>query len=229
MWIDPVDKQVMRLEARPTRVSDRRRAAGLGAARLDIRVRATRLADGVGCRVLRRSTLRPKFFLFADFRLDATREYSDYKRFTTRAGEAHVDAPKSGPTSARANRQRMDDKSYERGRDLGGGLAAGSGVAGGGSRAHVRLYEMRPVRHTPAHRTDRLAEIVCSNSLKSDEPGTAPYLLKEELRRAGFAHLEAAAVARVPAARPSLLTVIASPNSPARTRSTRASPSCAKS
>jgi methylenetetrahydrofolate--tRNA-(uracil-5-)-methyltransferase len=36
---------------------------------------------------------------------------------------------------------------------------------------------------TPAHRTDKLAEIVCSNSLKTDEPGTAPYLLKEELRR----------------------------------------------
>src|SRR2546423_11187720 len=49
--------------------------------------------------------------------------------------------------------------------------------------ARVRLCEMRPVRQTPAHRTDRLAEIVCSNSLKSDEPGTAPYLLKEEVRR----------------------------------------------
>ena len=40
--------------------------------------------------------------------------------------------------------------------------------------AHVRLYEMRPVRQTPAHRTDKLAEIVCSNSLKSDEQGSAP-------------------------------------------------------
>jgi methylenetetrahydrofolate--tRNA-(uracil-5-)-methyltransferase len=38
---------------------------------------------------------------------------------------------------------------------------------------------------TPAHRTDKLAEIVCSNSLKSDEPGTASYLLKEELRQGG--------------------------------------------
>ena len=36
--------------------------------------------------------------------------------------------------------------------------------------ATVRLYEMRPVKQTPAHRTDQLAEIVCSNSLKSDEP-----------------------------------------------------------
>src|SRR5215216_7111603 len=65
--------------------------------------------------------------------------------------------------------------------------------------ARVRLYEMRPVRQTPAHRTDKLAEIVCSNSLKSDEQGTAPYLLKEELRRAGSLVMEAAAATRVPA------------------------------
>ncbi|MDT5270473.1 MAG: methylenetetrahydrofolate--tRNA-(uracil-5-)-methyltransferase [Acidobacteriota bacterium] len=65
--------------------------------------------------------------------------------------------------------------------------------------ARVRLYEMRPVRQTPAHRTDRLAEIVCSNSLKSDEPGTAPYLLKEELRRAGSIVLDVAMQTKVPA------------------------------
>ncbi len=65
--------------------------------------------------------------------------------------------------------------------------------------AQVRLFEMRPVTQTPAHRTDKLAEIVCSNSLKSDEPGTAPYLLKEELRRAGSLVMEAAAATRVPA------------------------------
>src|SRR6267143_2907846 len=65
--------------------------------------------------------------------------------------------------------------------------------------AHVRLYEMRPVLQTPAHRTDKLAEIVCSNSLKSDEPGSAPYLLKEELRRAGSLVMEVATAARVPA------------------------------
>jgi methylenetetrahydrofolate--tRNA-(uracil-5-)-methyltransferase len=65
--------------------------------------------------------------------------------------------------------------------------------------ARVRLYEMRPVRQTPAHRTDRLAEIVCSNSLKSDEPGTAPYLLKEELRRGASIVLDVAMRTRVPA------------------------------
>lgn len=67
------------------------------------------------------------------------------------------------------------------------------------SGARVRLYEMRPVRSTPAHRTEKLAEIVCSNSLKSDEPGTAPYLLKEELRRGSSLVMEAAAATRVPA------------------------------
>ena len=63
----------------------------------------------------------------------------------------------------------------------------------------MRLYEMRPVIRTPAHRTEKLAEIVCSNSLKSDEPGTAPYLLKEELRRAGSVVMRAAMETRVPA------------------------------
>src|SRR6476659_938538 len=67
------------------------------------------------------------------------------------------------------------------------------------SGAKVRLFEMRPVKQTPAHRTDKLAEIVCSNSLKSDEPGSAPYLLKEELRRAGSVVMEAAAATKVPA------------------------------
>ena len=83
---------------------------------------------------------------------------------------------------------------------IGGGLA-GVEAAWQAARqgAHVRLCEMRPVMQTPAHRTDKLAEIVCSNSLKSDEPGTAPYLLKEELRRAGSVVMEAAKATRVPA------------------------------
>jgi methylenetetrahydrofolate--tRNA-(uracil-5-)-methyltransferase len=83
---------------------------------------------------------------------------------------------------------------------IGGGFAgveAAWQAAQAGAR--VRLYEMRPVRQTPAHRTEQLAEIVCSNSLKSDEPGTAPYLLKEELRRGGSLVLEVAAETRVPA------------------------------
>jgi methylenetetrahydrofolate--tRNA-(uracil-5-)-methyltransferase len=83
---------------------------------------------------------------------------------------------------------------------IGGGFA-GVEAAWQAARegARVVLYEMRPVRQTPAHRTDRLSEIVCSNSLKSDEPGTAPYLLKEELRRGGSLVMEVAAETRVPA------------------------------
>ena len=83
---------------------------------------------------------------------------------------------------------------------IGGGFAgveAAWQAAQAGAR--VRLYEMRPVRQTPAHRTDRLAEIVCSNSLKSDEPGTAPYLLKEELRRGASVVLDVAMRTKVPA------------------------------
>jgi methylenetetrahydrofolate--tRNA-(uracil-5-)-methyltransferase len=57
---------------------------------------------------------------------------------------------------------------------------------------------MRPIRQTPAHKTDRLAELVCSNSLKSESVNTAPWLLKQELRRLGSALLQAAQRARVP-------------------------------
>jgi methylenetetrahydrofolate--tRNA-(uracil-5-)-methyltransferase len=83
---------------------------------------------------------------------------------------------------------------------IGGGLAGVEAAwQAANTGARVRLFEMRPVKQTPAHRTDKLAEIVCSNSLKSDEPGTASYLLKEELRRGGSLVMEAAAATRVPA------------------------------
>jgi methylenetetrahydrofolate--tRNA-(uracil-5-)-methyltransferase len=63
----------------------------------------------------------------------------------------------------------------------------------------VELYEMRPVRSTPAHQTQDFAELVCSNSLKSDSVNTAPWLLKEEMRRAGSLLLEIARACAVPA------------------------------
>jgi methylenetetrahydrofolate--tRNA-(uracil-5-)-methyltransferase len=82
---------------------------------------------------------------------------------------------------------------------IGGGLAGSEAAWQLAERGiPVRLYEMRPRRMTPAHRTDRLGELVCSNSLKSDEPGTAPYLLKEELRRAGSLLIRMAMTCRVP-------------------------------
>jgi methylenetetrahydrofolate--tRNA-(uracil-5-)-methyltransferase len=83
---------------------------------------------------------------------------------------------------------------------IGGGLAGTEAAWQAARRGlRVRLYEMRPVRPTAAHRSANLGEIVCSNSLKSDEPGTAPYLLKEELRRGGSLLLEVAHQTSVPA------------------------------
>lgn len=83
---------------------------------------------------------------------------------------------------------------------IGGGLAGSEAAWQAAQRgARVRLLEMRPAVPTAAHQTGRLAEIVCSNSLKTDEPGTAPYLLKEELRRAGSLLIEIAHDVAVPA------------------------------
>ena len=84
-------------------------------------------------------------------------------------------------------------------RIIGGGLA-GSEAAWQVARAGLdcTLYEMRPTHPTPAHKTEWLAELVCSNSLKSETENTAPWLLKEELRRGGSLLLDCARVARVP-------------------------------
>jgi methylenetetrahydrofolate--tRNA-(uracil-5-)-methyltransferase len=81
----------------------------------------------------------------------------------------------------------------------GGGLAGSEAawqIARNGLRAVV--WEMRPVRTTPAHQTDRFAELVCSNSLKSDQPPSASWLLKEELRRLGSLLISTADETRVP-------------------------------
>src|SRR5437588_8425104 len=63
----------------------------------------------------------------------------------------------------------------------------------------VELYEMRPVKSTAAHQTDKFAELVCSNSLKSESENSAPWLLKEEMRRAGSLLLDVARETQVPA------------------------------
>ncbi len=63
----------------------------------------------------------------------------------------------------------------------------------------VELFEMRPMRSTPAHQTADFAELVCSNSLKSDSEDTAPWLLKEEMRRADSLLLRIARQCAVPA------------------------------
>ena len=85
-------------------------------------------------------------------------------------------------------------------RIIGAGLA-GSEAAWQCARrgVPVELVEMRPVRSTPAHQTADFAELVCSNSLKSDSENTAPWLLKEEMRRAGSLLIEIARETAVPA------------------------------
>lgn len=83
---------------------------------------------------------------------------------------------------------------------IGGGLAgceAAWQIVRAGARAV--LYEMRPSRNTPAHKSASLGELVCSNSLKSEQENSAPWLLKEELRRLGSLLMEVAARTRVPA------------------------------
>jgi methylenetetrahydrofolate--tRNA-(uracil-5-)-methyltransferase len=84
-------------------------------------------------------------------------------------------------------------------------IVAGGGLSGSEAAwqlaergVPVVLYEMRPATNTPAHKTDRLAELVCSNSLKSNAPGAASWLLKEELRRSGSLLLRLADANAVP-------------------------------
>lgn len=82
---------------------------------------------------------------------------------------------------------------------IGAGLA-GSEAAWQAANAgsEVVLYEMRPFKLTPAHKTGDFAELVCSNSLKSESENTAPWLLKHELRRGDSLAMQAAQAARVP-------------------------------
>src|SRR5215212_862596 len=83
---------------------------------------------------------------------------------------------------------------------VGGGLAGSEAAWQLAERGHdVVLHEMRPVRGTPAHKTDALAELVCSNTFKSTETGNAHGLLKAEMRVLGSLILESADVARVAA------------------------------
>jgi methylenetetrahydrofolate--tRNA-(uracil-5-)-methyltransferase len=83
---------------------------------------------------------------------------------------------------------------------IGGGLAGSEAAWQVAQRGiSISLYEMRPARPTPAHVSDRLAELVCSNSLGSDLPDRAPGLLKAELRRLGSLIMAAAELSAVPA------------------------------
>jgi methylenetetrahydrofolate--tRNA-(uracil-5-)-methyltransferase len=63
----------------------------------------------------------------------------------------------------------------------------------------IHLHEMRPLKMTEAHKTDRCAELVCSNSFKTTSPTSAPGMMKAEMREMGSLALEGAEIARVPA------------------------------
>ena len=83
---------------------------------------------------------------------------------------------------------------------IGGGLAGpAAALQAAALGCQVALYEMRPARSTEAHQTADFAELVCSNSLKSESENTAPWLLKQEMRRAGSILLAEADASAVPA------------------------------
>src|SRR5438105_15476104 len=85
-------------------------------------------------------------------------------------------------------------------RIVGGGLAGSEAAWQAASQGvRVTLYEMRPARATAVHKTDRLAELVCSNSFRGDKLDNAVGLLKEEMRRLGSLVMRAAEASRVPA------------------------------
>ncbi|MGD0443706.1 MAG: methylenetetrahydrofolate--tRNA-(uracil(54)-C(5))-methyltransferase (FADH(2)-oxidizing) TrmFO [Edaphobacter sp.] len=85
-------------------------------------------------------------------------------------------------------------------RIIGGGLAGPEAALQAAKRGcKVDLYEMRPTRSTEAHQTSGFAELVCSNSLKSESENSAPWLLKQEMRRAGSILLAEADATAVPA------------------------------
>ncbi|HXF34748.1 MAG TPA: FAD-dependent oxidoreductase, partial [Candidatus Acidoferrales bacterium] len=83
---------------------------------------------------------------------------------------------------------------------IGGGLA-GCEAAWQAAKCgvDVDLYEMRPHKSGPAHKTGALAELVCSNSFRADKLDNAVGLLKEEMRRLGSLVMRAAEGSRVPA------------------------------
>jgi methylenetetrahydrofolate--tRNA-(uracil-5-)-methyltransferase len=94
----------------------------------------------------------------------------------------------------------LGDTTLKRIKVIGGGLAGPEAALQAASfGCEVDLYEMRPHRSTEAHQTADFAELVCSNSLKSESENTAPWLLKQEMRRAGSFLLREADASAVPA------------------------------
>ena len=83
---------------------------------------------------------------------------------------------------------------------LGAGLAGSEAAWQAAERGvKVRLYEMKPIKYTPAHHAPTFGELVCSNSLRSDATSNAVGLLKEEMRAMNSLIMQAADATRVPA------------------------------
>ncbi|MCK5324349.1 MAG: methylenetetrahydrofolate--tRNA-(uracil(54)-C(5))-methyltransferase (FADH(2)-oxidizing) TrmFO, partial [Desulfobulbaceae bacterium] len=83
---------------------------------------------------------------------------------------------------------------------IGGGLAGCEAAwQAAGRNCRVTLHEMKPKKFSPAHKSEFLAELVCSNSLRSSDLHSAVGLLKEEMRRTGSLIMDAAAKTSVPA------------------------------
>src|SRR5438445_6799840 len=113
--------------------------------------------------------------------------------------------PEVPEVRSRGHARRERPGGAERGLTTGAVVVVGGGLAGCEAAwalaehgVAVSLHEMRPARRTAAHQTDRLAELVCSNTFKSVEPTNAHGLLKAEMRRLGSLVLDAADRARVP-------------------------------
>src|SRR5262249_27906380 len=115
-----------------------------------------------------------------------------------RKGDRRQDSCRAA--AARPEISTVQDRPLMRVRIVGGGLAgseAGWQIASRG--VPVTLHEMRPVQRTAVHKTDKLAELVCSNSFRGDKLDNAVGLLKEEMRRLGSLVMRAADASRVPA------------------------------
>ncbi|MDF1614604.1 methylenetetrahydrofolate--tRNA-(uracil(54)-C(5))-methyltransferase (FADH(2)-oxidizing) TrmFO [Desulfurivibrio dismutans] len=85
---------------------------------------------------------------------------------------------------------------------IGGGLAGAEAAWQAARRGcNIELYEMKPTGYSPAHHTPDLGELVCSNSLRAEDPHNAVGLLKEEMRRLDSLIMAAADATRVPAGR----------------------------
>ena len=88
---------------------------------------------------------------------------------------------------------------------IGAGLAGSECAVQLAHRGHrVDLFEMRPVKMTPAHQTSNLAELVCSNSFRSSAPANAVGLLKQEMTLLGSMVMRCGEAARVPTRSPSI-------------------------